>query len=382
MTDFTSPKTWSVDEVLTSSDMNTYVRDNMNYMHEREALSDNALINGDMLVWQRGTSFTSVAHGDYLADGWLHTKSGAMVLDVTRSTDVPTFAQAGHEFQYSTKIDIATADASIAGGDYATLQQRIEGYRWLPYMFKEFTISFWLKSTKTGTLSVAFQNNGQDQAYIDTITISDTNWNNYSITVPASDATTGTWHRTTGVGLRVYFMLAAGANFHASTQTWITTNDLAASGQTNFCDSTSNDLYITGIKINKGNVAIGGFARSYVEELLLAQRYYWQLSEPAPYPPIIYGPFVATGSTTVVGTVPINVPMRIDPTITDTNLFFNDLNSAAYRGITAITSLAPNDGRFLNLSITTVAGNTAGDTGTIVGPNPVGTGTIEFDASL
>ena len=110
--------------------------------------NQNAIINGDFNVWQRGTSFSSVANLTYTADRWIYAKSGVMVHDVISSTDVPTVAQAGRLISNSLKIDCTTIDSSIGSGDFNLLTQKIEGYNFVPLAQKAMTLSFWLKQQK------------------------------------------------------------------------------------------------------------------------------------------------------------------------------------------------------------------------------------------
>ena len=107
----------------------------------------NAIINGDFNIWQRGSSFISIADQQYSADRWIYAKSGAMVHDISRTTDVPTAAQAGRVFNYSLLIDCQTIDNSISATDYCVIEQRIEGYNFLPIAQKPLTLSFWVKAT-------------------------------------------------------------------------------------------------------------------------------------------------------------------------------------------------------------------------------------------
>src|SRR5678816_1821597 len=135
------------------------------------SVARNAILNGDFNVCQRGTSFTSIANNTYAADRWLYGKGGTVVHDISRSTAVPTVAQSGRLFNYSLLLDCTTADAAMAAGDIAQILQRIEGYNWLPVAQRIFTISFWVKATKTGTYCVAFLNSGTDRSYVAEYTV-------------------------------------------------------------------------------------------------------------------------------------------------------------------------------------------------------------------
>ena len=109
--------------------------------HVHGAARKNVLINGDMRIAQRGTSFAA-AYG-YTLDRWGQYDNGAMVHTVTQDSDVPD-----NQFNYSLKIDCTTADASIGAGDYAVLLQRIEGFNFRKFVGKTATLSFWVKAGK------------------------------------------------------------------------------------------------------------------------------------------------------------------------------------------------------------------------------------------
>jgi hypothetical protein len=233
----------------------------------------NALINGDFLIWQRGTSFAAIADGAYSADRWQYEKAGAMVHTISQSSDVPTVAQAGRFFNYSLLVDCTTADAAIAASDFCGIQQKIEGYNFVPLAQRSFTISFWVKATKTGTYCVGFYNSGADRSYVGeyTINVTDT-WEFKEINITASPSA-GTWNYTDGVGLAVIFMLACGTDFQGAAGSWNSATDFATANQVNACDSASNNFRICGVQLEDGDEATDFEVHSYTDELLLAKRY-------------------------------------------------------------------------------------------------------------
>lgn len=234
----------------------------------------NAIINGDFNIWQRGASFTSVAHATYTADRWLYLKSGAMVHDITLSNDVPTVAQAGRLITNSLKADCQTVDSSIASSDYAIIRQKIEGFNFIPLAQKEITVSFWVKATKTGIYSVHLTNSGEDRSCVKEFSINASNtWEFKTIVFPASPAT-GTWNYINGIGLQIGFTLASGSTFNTTPDSWQIGNFLGTSNQVNACDSTSNDFLITGVQLEEGNVATPFENRTFADELSLCQRYF------------------------------------------------------------------------------------------------------------
>ena len=234
--------------------------------------SRNKIINGAMEISQRGTSFAA-ANG-YTLDRWVFNVVGSMVCTVSQSTDVPN-----NTFQNSVKIDVTTADTSIAAGDFAAIQQRIEGYNVRDLIGQTFTLSFWVKSPKTGTHCVFLRNGDSlvvpDRSYIIEYTVSSANtWEYKTLTVTGGLITAGTWNWTNGAGLRVAFSLAAGSTFHTTAGSWNTGDFHATSSQVNVMDNTANDFFLTGVQLEIGSVATPFERRSYGQELALCQRYY------------------------------------------------------------------------------------------------------------
>jgi hypothetical protein len=236
----------------------------------------NAIINGDFNIWQRGTSFASALNTIYTADHWRYGKSGSMIQDIIRSTDVPTVAQSGRLFNYSLLADVTTDDNSISASDIAILEQRVEGYYWLPLAQKEVTLSFWVKSTKTGIFCAALQNNpsSTDRSCVKeyTINASDT-WEYKTLTFPASPVA-GNWNYTNSVGVAVIFTIAAGSNYQTTPDTYQNGFYVATVNQVNACDNASNNFRLCGIQLESGSVATPFEQRSFQHELMLCQRYF------------------------------------------------------------------------------------------------------------
>lgn len=234
----------------------------------------NAIINGDFNIWQRNTSFASVVDQQYTADRWLYAKSGAMVHDISRTTDVPTVAQAGRAFNYSLLIDCQTIDNSISATDFCVIEQRIEGYNFLPIAQKPLTLSFWVKATKTGIYCAYIKNTGGDKAYVAEFTInaSDT-WEFKTINFPATPSA-GTWNYVNGIGLFVGFTLVCGSNLQTTAGAWQNNGAIGSANQVNACDSASNNFRICGVQLESGSIATDFEHRNFQQELILCQRYF------------------------------------------------------------------------------------------------------------
>ena len=287
----------------------------------------NPIINGNMEVWQRGTSFVSPVTGTYTADRFVWNVLGAGMPTINRSTDVPTVAQAGTLLTYSLELDVTTADTSIAANDQYILSHRIEGYNWRPFAQQTFTLSFWVRDTKTGEHAVSFVNSGNDRSYVAAynVNVSDT-WEFKTITVSASPSA-GTWDYTTGIGLAIRFPLATGSNFTTTTaNAWNVGNFMNLSTTVNSMDSTSNFFRVTGIKLERGTVATPIQFVPFEQELARAQRYYQKsfLYGTAPVQNAGLGtqvelrfPATTVGATTSISpTLFFPVLMRANPTIT------------------------------------------------------------------
>jgi len=235
----------------------------------------NLIINGDMQVAQRGTSETGVTgNGYFTCDRWKWDNTDSSTLDFSQSTDAPT------GFGSSLKIDVTTADATVDAADQAWLNQRIEGQN-LQQLKKgtssaeSLTLSFWVKSTKTGTY-IAELNDSDNSRHISssyTVSSSDT-WEQKTITF--SGDTTGVLDNDNSESVRIKFWLMAGSNYSSGTlaTSWAAAVDAnRAVGQVNALDNAANNFYLTGVQLEVGDTATGFEHRSYADELQRCQRY-------------------------------------------------------------------------------------------------------------
>lgn len=200
------------------------------------------LLNGGMDVWQDGTTFTSIANGAWGPDNWIYAKSGAVVHDLLRSTDVPTVASALVRATYSLHLDVTTADSSIAAGDFCAIATRMEGVQWRRFDQQIWSVSFWVKSSITGIYYVYARNAGNDRSCLAAYQISaaDT-WEQKSVAFPANP-TTGTWDYANGRGIEIGWTLAAGSTYQTTAGTWQTGDYKAGSDQANAVNSTANNF--------------------------------------------------------------------------------------------------------------------------------------------
>ena len=243
----------------------------------------NVIVNGDFQIAQRSSAAVISTHGSNddvytTVDRFKYHLHGAAAISSQQVSLTAATDPVG--FNYALKIACTTADTSIAASDYAIFQQPVEGYNWRQFNFglsnaKQLTLSFWVKSNKTGTYCVAFRNNAHNRRYAAEYSISQADtWEKKSITLTGD--TTGTWLSTNGGGCFVSFTLSSGSTFQVTGNTWAAGEQFSTSNQVNFTDSTSNTFFITGIQIEQGSVATDFEHRSYGQELTLCQRYYYQ----------------------------------------------------------------------------------------------------------
>lgn len=282
----------------------------------------NYLMNGDMAISQRGTTFTAIAANTYSLDRYFYGKSGAMVHTITQDTDVPSIAQSGYLFQNSMRLNLTTPDTAIAAGDFLFIRQRIEGYNWANLAQKAFTLSFWVKATLAGTYCVSFLNGGNDRSYVAEYAVSGSNtWEYKTVTIAASPSA-GTWNYTNGTGLQVVWTLAGGTSIQTTAGAWQTGNFFSSANQVNGVNTGATDFKITGAMINEGTTALPFrlFGSGSQDELSTCERYFEKSYEYADTPGAtgVNGFFQLAGNANGnnFGTVFFRTRKRSQPTIT------------------------------------------------------------------
>jgi len=181
---------------------------------------------------------------------------------------------------FSNYLGVTSSSAySVNSTDYFVLLQDIEGYNFSDFNFgtanaKTLTVSFWVRSSLTGTFNVSVRNSAFDRSYPATYTISAANtWEQKIITI-AGD-TSGTWvGGSNGIGLSVIFNLGCGSTFNGTSGSWQSANYTSVSGATSVVGTNGATFYITGVQLEAGSVATPFERRSYGQELALCQRYY------------------------------------------------------------------------------------------------------------
>ena len=239
----------------------------------------NALINGDMTICQRGGEGSSATFGStntYHIDRWLGREDTDGALASNHSTEAPD------GFRYSQKVTVTTADASLGAAQKAYFSQRIEGTNFAQFAFgtagaKTVTLSFYVRSSVTGTFSGSLTNQANNRAYVFEYAISSADtWERKEVTITGD--TSGTWATTSSTWSELYFDLGVGSNFEGTAGSWVAAQDFGSSGSTKLINTLNATWYITGVQLEVGSVATPFEHRSYGEELALCQRYYYRIS--------------------------------------------------------------------------------------------------------
>lgn len=235
----------------------------------------NRIINGDMRIDQRnaGASVTINAANIYCVDRIPLNASGGGVFSAQQSSTAP----AG--FTNSIALTVTTPDSSIGAVDNYWLGQKIEGYNvsdlgWGTASALPVTLTFWVRSSVTGTYSGTLNNNAYDRSYIFTYTINSANtWEQKTVVVPGD--TTGTWLKTNGIGMYVIWSLGCGSTYSSSTAgAWLASGVQNFTGAVNWIATSGATFYITGVQLEAGSVASPFERRDYGRELMMCKRYY------------------------------------------------------------------------------------------------------------
>ena len=297
----------------------------------------NLIINGDMRIDQRnsGASLTvNTAAVVYSVDRlFTYGQASDGVFTVQQVTDAPS------GFINSVKATVTTADASIGASQLYILFQRIEGNNiahldWGTANAKTVTLSFWVKSSLTGTFSGSLKNHDASRAYPFTYTISSANtWEKKTITITGE--TTGTWLTTNAVGITLTFTLGSGSSRLGTANTWNAANLDGATGTTEVIATNGATFYITGVQLEVGTEATPFEHRPYDMELARCQRYFEIMGSPGSTSNS-YAVCAVLNSTTTRGILWFKTEKRATPTITVAGTWY-----ALPQGITASASFFP-----------------------------------------
>jgi len=297
----------------------------------------NRIINGDCRIDQRyaGTATASTING-YVVDRWIvnqNASTGKLIAQQNQGSVTPP---AG----FTNYLGVTSQSAYAVGStDWYSFQYNIEGYNVADLAYgtanaKTCTLSFWVRSSLTGTFAGTFGNSPSTREYPFTYTISSANtWEQKTITLYGD--TSGSWNTTNGVGLYLMLSLGMGSTYTTGTanNTWATSSTISIpSGGQSVVGTNGATFYITGVQLEIGTSATPFERRLYDKELISCQRYFQTYSTPP-----LRGVF---NSATSMGRIAMTLPvvMRATPTPTITNaLAWYDGNSTG-----TITSIGTN----------------------------------------
>jgi hypothetical protein len=278
----------------------------------------NRILNGDCRIDQRnaGASVTPTAT-TYTLDRWQFLINQSSKFTTQQSSTAPT--------GFINSLLVTSSSAySVLTGDYFTVRQAIEGLNvadlaWGTASAATVTLSFWVRSSLTGTFGGSIVNDAGNRSYPFTYTINAANtWEQKSVTI-AGD-TSGTWLTTTGRGMVLVFGFGVGATFSGTAGSWASANYLSATGATSVVGTNGATFYITGVQLEAGTVASPFERRDYGRELMMCQRYYYRISAAngsSTYTK--YGIGFARSSTRYDMMLNTPVTMRAAPTSLDTS---------------------------------------------------------------
>jgi hypothetical protein len=224
-----------------------------------------------------------------------------------------------------------TTGGTIAATTRGYIQQRIEGFNvadlgWGAAGASTVTLSFWVRSSKTGTFSGALQNDTSlgNRSYVFTYSISSANtWEQKSITITGD--TTGTWYKNNLTGINVMFDLGNGSDLRtATTGSWVAGDYRGANSSVNIFDTSGATFYITGVQLEVGSTATPFERRLYNQELANCQRYYENSWFPYAAPNTLNyfeALCIKSANTTndLAGSQPFKVTKRTQPSVTAYN---------------------------------------------------------------
>ena len=284
----------------------------------------NRIINGDFRIDQRnaGASVTCPANTlTYTLDRWAIYGDQASKFTAQRSTVAST--------NFTNSLLITSSSAySVPSTEGYQIQQRIEGFNiadlnWGTANAQTVTLSFWVRSSLTGTFGGSITNSAFNRSYPFSYTISSANTFEYKTITIAGD-TTGTWLTDNGIGLRLYFGLGAGSTLSGTAGSWSANGYISATGATSVVGTNGATWYVTGVQLEQNTSATPFERRLYNQELANCQRYLFAIKSSEhsdTYCRFIQGDIENSTSFTSGYTLPVR--MRVTPTLTGTGTASN-----------------------------------------------------------
>jgi len=326
----------------------------------------NRIINGAMVIDQRnaGASVTVNGNSPFITDRFRCDDATDGAYTAQQVSTAPD------GFNNSVQVTVTSADSSLSASQYALFYHSIEGNNvadlgWGTSAAKTITLSFWVRSSVTGTFSGSLENNANNRSYVFTYTINSANtWEYETITIVGD--TSGTWEKGTAVGIRINWNLGAGSNFLGTAGAW-GNRFFGATGSVSLIGTNGATFYITGVQLEVGSTATSFDYRPYGTELSLCQRYYYVMVSGA-------GSYFSNAfyysSSHLISAINYPVAMRTDPTLvstTGTN-FYQFYRNGSNDTLNSLT-LSSNGLRSGSLQNTTDVSGTAGQAGALYADN-------------
>lgn len=333
----------------------------------------NRIINGAMVIAQRGTGTTSTAFVNQVDQFQLATNAGTFTFG--QSNTAPN--------NYINSVLVTnTASLTPSGTNYYSIRNVIEGlniadFAWGTANAKTVTLSFWVRSSVTGTFGGSVFNGSVNRSYPFTYAISSADtWEQKSITI-AGD-TSGTWATDNTAGMYIEWALGTGSTYQGTAGSWAGTRYQGATGQTQWSTTNNATFYLTGVQLEVGSTATSFDYRPYGTELALCQRYYYLHAKGYPKPVANATNYLATQ---MYGVLHFPTEMRTAPTISATSgtnyyIFYRN-TGANYFNSLGLEASSPTAYAFYN---STEISGTAGDAGWI--ETNSGNTVVAFSAEL
>jgi hypothetical protein len=328
----------------------------------------NRIINGGMVIDQRnaGASVTPTATG-YTLDRWSYELTEASKMSVQQNAGAVT-----PPVGFRNYLGLTTVSAfSITSISQFQLRQFVEGFNFADLMWGtanavSTTLSFWVRSSLTGTFGGSLRNIDSNRSYPFSYTINAANtWEQKAITI-AGD-TTGTWNTTNDRGVGLFFGLGVGSTSSGTAGAWAASNYTSATGATSVVGTASATFYITGVQLEKGTAATPFEQRLYGTELQLCQRYYWRAINGTSQH--MAGTAYYFSATEINMAISCPMPMRATPTleqVTGTDFYFFTGVTDFFDGWTNLQFSSPSTNPTqINLYVTSGVSGTSGRAGGI-----------------
>ena len=319
----------------------------------------NRIINGGMVIDQRNAGASvSMTTPVYPVDRWLAFEDTDGTMTAQQSSTAPS------GFTNSILITTTSADTSLGATQYARTEQRVEGFNvsdlaWGTASAASVTLSFWVRSSLTGTFGGSLTNSAFNRSYPFTYTISVANTFEQKTITIAGD-TSGTWLTTNGNGMEINFGLGVGSTYSGTAGAWAGAGYISATGATSVVGTNGATFYITGVQLEKGSTATSFDFRDYGRELAMCQRYYYRVTT---------GDYQIShwySTTTSLSNLTFPVTMRTAPAALEQNgtaADYSVLSAGSAYAANAVPTFERASSWFAQTRITVASGLTAGYSG-------------------